>query len=162
MRIRIYRFVIAYGPGTIHVSLRLNEVLAATPPNIFQYRSTTGYKYPVVFIISHQPMSPPDRDGRSASEGLLDDGHDVGEVVDIRMIWESLATQNVVELTLGRSHDFRVPSHRKKKAIQHSAGLDGRKNFQFAEAIASPHTVSDIPTRDDQEEDRRLKYAVPA
>ena len=94
-------------------------------------------------------MSCADRERGSPSAGLLDDGHDVREAVDIGMIWQSLATQDIVELMLGRSHDFRVPSHRKKKAIKHSIGLDGRKKCQLAEAITT-RTVSDIPTRDDQ------------
>ena len=94
-------------------------------------------------------MSRPDRKGRSPPKGLLDDGYDVREVVDIGEIWQSLATKNAIELALGRSHDFRVPGHRKEKAIQHGDCLQANKSSLIA-GSTNTRTVSDIPTGDNQ------------
>ena len=65
------------------------------------------------------------------------------------MVWQSPAPKNAIKLALGRSHDFRVPSHRKEKAIQHGDRLGVGKDSLLAEPTTT-RTVSDIPTGDDQ------------
>jgi hypothetical protein len=67
------------------------------------------------------------------------------------MIWQPCTTQNTAELTLGNSHDIRVPGHREEKATQGGIGLEGSEHNQVAGA-ATTHTVSDIPTRNGQKE----------
>jgi hypothetical protein len=144
----VHTFIVAHRPDTIRVRTHFNETLVATPPNIIQNHSTTGYEHSTVLVVLHQPMSRPDREGRSPSECLLDDGHDVGEVVDIRMIWQSLATKDVIKLTLSSSHDFRVPGHCEEKAVQRRDCLRADKNRWFSGSTKTL-TVSDIPTRGD-------------
>ena len=124
--IRIHSFIVTHCPDTIRVSVPLDETLVASPPNILHYRSATRYKHPTIFIILHQATGPPDRSGTSPPKGLLDDSHDVREIVDIRMIWQPFAAQNTVELTLGRPHDVCVPSHYEEKTLKCSVGLEER------------------------------------
>jgi hypothetical protein len=89
-------------------------------------------------------MSCPDGERRSPSKGLFDYGRDIREVVDIRMIWQSFATKNAIELRLGCSHDFRVPSHCEEKAGQCGDHLQAGKSNPLS-GLAKTRTVSDIP-----------------
>ena len=123
--IRIHSFIVTHCPDTIRVSVPLDETLVASPPNILHYRSTTRYKHPTIFIILHQATGPPDGSGTSPPKGLLDDSHNVREIVDIRMIWQPFAAKNTVELTLCRSHDACIPSHCEEKTIKYSVSLEG-------------------------------------
>ena len=123
--IRIHSFIVTYCPDTIGVSVPLDETLVATPPNILHYRSAARYKHPAIFIVFRQATGPADRSGTSPPKGLLDDSHNVREIVDIRMVWQPVAAQNTVELTLGRSHDACVPSHCEEKTIKYSVSLEG-------------------------------------
>ena len=132
--------------------LHFNETLETTLPNVLYYRSTPGYKHSTVHVILHQPMSRPDREGRSPSKGFFDDGRDVREVVDIGMIWQPFATKNAVELTLGRSHDFSVPSHCEEKAVQHGDCLQAGKNILLSGSMMT-RTVFAIPAGNNQWED---------
>ena len=126
--IQIHGFIVTYCPDTIRVSIHLDETLVASAPNILRYRSAARYKHPTIFIILRQATSPPNRAGGSPPKGLLDDGHDVREIVDVRMVWQPFASQNTVELTLGRSHDACVPSHCEEKTIKYSVGLEEGEN----------------------------------
>ena len=89
-------------------------------------------------------MGRSDRKGRSPSESLFNNGHDVREINNIRMIWQPSTTQNTVQLTLGFSHDIRVSGHCKEKTTQGSVCLEGSENGRLAEAMMT-RTVSDIP-----------------
>jgi hypothetical protein len=131
----------------------------ATAPNVLQYRGTTRHEHPTILVVLHEPVGRADREGRSPSKGFLDNGRDVREVVDICMVWQSLATQNAVELTLGYSHDVSVPSHCEEKTIQHRDRLEVGKNSQLA-GPTTTRTVSDIPTGDNQGgwDDRKTRY----
>ena len=136
MWIRVHAVIVTYRPDTIRISVhRLNETSVTIPPDILYYRSTTGNKHSTVVVIFHQPMSRPDREGRSPPKGLLDDGRDVREVVHIRMIWQSLATENAIELALGGSQDFRVPSHCEEEAVQSGDCLQAGKNNHLTAGI---------------------------
>ena len=70
----------------------------------------------MVYIIFHQTVTQSDGEGGSPSKSLLDDCHNVREVVDIRMIWQSFAAYDIVEVALGRFHDVRIPSHCEEEA----------------------------------------------
>ena len=126
--IRIHSFIVTHRPDTIRVSVPLDETLVASAPNILHYRGAARYKHPTVFVILRQATSPPNRAGGSPPKGLLDDSHDVREIVDVRMVWKPVAAQNTVELTLGRSHDICVPSHREEKTLKCSVGLEEGEN----------------------------------
>ena len=89
-------------------------------------------------------MDTSDWGGRCPSECLFDDGRDVGEVINIGVIWQPSATQDAVQLTLGCSHYIRAPGHCKEKTAQYQAGLEGSENHQLADTMIT-RTVSDIP-----------------
>ena len=93
-------------------------------------------------------MSRSDGEG-GPSKCLLNDGHDVREVVDIGMVWQPFTTWNTVESMLGHSHNVRVPSHREKKATGDSIGpAGGEYNWGVGGVVTC--MVSDDPTRDSQ------------
>ena len=65
-------------------------------------------------------MSCSDGDGRRPSKGFFGCSYDVGEIIEVRVVRQSISTSDLIELMLGGFHDVRVPDHRQELLLRSS------------------------------------------